>query len=203
MKLIIQIPCFNEAETLPVTLAELPRELEGVDEIKWLVIDDGSTEDANKLGAIGDLQLVMNRENIDDDLVAVAGDNLFNKPLGDFGKFCVEKNAPVLGVYDVQTIEQARKYGVIAVDKEGRIAKFEEKPENPPSTLIGIALYYYPKSVLPMIHQYVDEGHNLDQPGRLVQWMYEQTPFYAWEVPGIWYDIGSKETLAEANRIFA
>jgi glucose-1-phosphate thymidylyltransferase len=53
-----------------------------------------------------------------------------------------------------------------------------------------------------LIHQYVKEGNNADQPGRLVQWMYDRTPFYAWTVPGIWYDIGSKETLEEANRIF-
>ena len=44
MKLIIQIPCYNEAETLPLTLAELPRSLPGVDEIEYLVIDDGSTD---------------------------------------------------------------------------------------------------------------------------------------------------------------
>src|SRR4051794_14286745 len=44
MKLIIQIPCFNEAEQLPATLADLPRELPGVDEVEWLVIDDGSTD---------------------------------------------------------------------------------------------------------------------------------------------------------------
>src|SRR5437588_11657070 len=44
MKLIIQIPCFNEEGQLPTTLAELPRELPGVDEVEWLVIDDGSTD---------------------------------------------------------------------------------------------------------------------------------------------------------------
>ena len=42
-----------------------------------------------------------------------------------------------------------------------------------------------------------------DQPGRLVQWLYPRVPFYVWKVPGIWYDVGSKETLEEANRIFS
>jgi len=171
-------------------------------DLHFKIVNDGSTEDANKLGAIGDLLLVLEQEHIDDDILVVAGDNLFNKPLGEFVKFCLEKNAPVLGVHDVQTVEQARKYGVVGLDKTGRITKFEEKPENPPSTLIGIALYYYPKAVLPLIHQYMAEGNNPDQPGRLVQWIYPRTPFYARTVPGIWYDIGSKETLDEANRIF-
>ena len=44
MKLIIQIPCLNEEETLPATIADLPREVEGFDEVEWLVIDDGSTD---------------------------------------------------------------------------------------------------------------------------------------------------------------
>ena len=111
-------------------------------EYQFRVVDDGSTEDANKLGAVGDLQWVLSSEKIDDDVLVVAGDNLFNKPLGDFGRFCVGKNAPVLGIYDVQTIELARKYGVVTVDKEGRIAALEEKPEDPPSTFIGFALYF-------------------------------------------------------------
>ncbi|HAV63032.1 MAG TPA: nucleoside-diphosphate-sugar pyrophosphorylase [Verrucomicrobiales bacterium] len=171
--------------------------------LPFKIINDGSTDDTNKLGAIGDLQLVLQKEKVDEDLLVVAGDNLFNKPLGEFGKFCREKNAPVLGVYDVQSIEQARKYGVVALDREGCITKFEEKPVNPPSTLIGIALYFYPRAVLPLIHKYVAEGNNPDQPGRLVQWLYPKMPFYTWTVPGIWYDIGSKETLEEANRIFS
>jgi glycosyltransferase involved in cell wall biosynthesis len=45
MKLIIQIPCFDEAEQLPSTLGDLPRELPGIDTVEWLVIDDGSTDD--------------------------------------------------------------------------------------------------------------------------------------------------------------
>jgi glucose-1-phosphate thymidylyltransferase len=167
------------------------------------VIDDGSTDDSNKLGAIGDLHLVLTRQQLDDDLIVVAGDNLFSQSLEAFGRFCREKNAPVLGVYDVGSLEQVRKYSSINLDVEGRIQAFEEKPANPTSTLIGIALYYYPRNVLPLIRQYISEGNNPDQPGRLIQWLYPRTPVYTWTVPGIWYDIGSKETLEEANRIFA
>ena len=68
---------------------------------------------------------------------------------------------------------------------------------------MGIALYYYPRNILPAIQRYIAEGNNRDQPGRLVQWLYPRTSVYTWTVPGIWYDIGSKETLEQANRIFA
>ena len=167
------------------------------------VVNDRSTDDSNKLGAIGDLNLVMTRAGIDDDIMVVAGDNLFSESLEDFARFAREKGAPVLAVYDVGDLEEIRKYNSIEVDEEGRITFFEEKPAHPKSTLTGIALYYYPKSVLPLIRQYVEEGNNPDQPGRLVQWMYPRTAFYTWRVPGIWYDIGSKENLEEAGRIFA
>jgi glucose-1-phosphate thymidylyltransferase len=133
----------------------------------------------------------------------VAGDNLFSEKLPGFGEFCRKKNAPVLALYDVGNLEEIKKYTSISIDGAERITFFEEKPKQPASTLTGIALYYYPKHTLPLIRQYVAEGNNPDQPGRLVQWLYPRTPFYTWRVPGIWYDIGSKETLEEADRIFA
>ena len=108
----------------------------------------------------------------------------------------------MLAVYDVGNLEEIKKYNAITLDDSGKITFFEEKPKQPQSTLTGIALYYYPKGSLSLIKQYVQEGNNPDQPGRLVQWMYPRTPFYTWSVPGTWFDIGSKETLDEANRIF-
>ena len=167
------------------------------------IINDHSTDDTNKLGAIGDMNLVINQVQIDDDLAVVAGDNLFSESLEGFGAFARKKQAPVLAVYDVGDLEQIKKYNSIEVDSEGRITYFEEKPAAPKTTLTGIALYYYPKSVLPLISQYIAEGNNADQPGRLVQWLYSRIPFYVWQVPGIWFDVGSKETLEEANRLFS
>jgi len=171
--------------------------------LRFTVVNDKSTDDSNKLGAIGDIHYVIKTENVDDDLIIVAGDNLFSEKLEGFGRFCREKNAPVLAVYDVKDLEQIKKYSAITLAPDGRITVFEEKPKNPTSTLTGIALYFYPKSTVPLIKQYMAEGNNPDQPGRLIQWLYPRTPVYTWTVPGIWYDIGSKETLEEANRIFA
>src|SRR5713226_9287705 len=134
--------------------------------LEFTIVNDGSTDDSNKLGAIGDLHLVLTREKVDDDLIVVAGDNLFSKTLEGFGKFCREKNAPVLAVYDVGNLEEIKKYNSITMDADSRITFFEEKPKNPTSTVTGIALYYYPKATLPLIRQYVAEGNNPDQPGR-------------------------------------
>ncbi len=171
--------------------------------LNFTIVNDRSTDDTNKLGAIGDIHFVLTSQNVTDDIIVVAGDNLFSEKLSDFGRFCREKNAPVLAVYDVGNLEEIKKYNAINLDGDGRITFFEEKPKNPTSTLTGIALYFYPKSTLPLIQQYIAEGNNADQPGRLVQWLYPRTAVYTWKVPGLWYDIGSKETLEEANKIFA
>ena len=171
--------------------------------LNFTIVNDGSTDDSNKLGAIGDIHYVIEKEKVDDDIIIVAGDNLFSDKLADFGNFIRQKNAPVLALYDVGNLEEIKKYNSITVDAQGKITYFEEKPKNPTSTLTGIALYFYPRSTISLIRQYIAEGNNPDQPGRLVQWLYPRTPVYTWRVPGLWYDIGSKETLEEANKIFA
>lgn len=167
------------------------------------VVNDGTTDESNKLGAIGDIHFVLKTQAVDSDLIVVAGDNLFSEPLGEFREFCRRQNAPVLALYDVGDLEAIKKYNAISLDGQGRITFFEEKPRNPTSTLTGIALYFYPKHTLPLIHRYIAEGNNPDQPGRLIQWLYPQLPVYTWRVPGLWFDIGSKESLEEADRIFS
>jgi glucose-1-phosphate thymidylyltransferase len=169
----------------------------------FTIVNDHSIDDSKKLGAIGDLHLVLTQFEIDDDIIVIGGDNLFSHDLAEFGDYSQQKNSPVTGVYDVGDLEQIKKYNAIEIDENSRITYFEEKPKEPKSTLTGIALYYYPKGTLPLIHQYIAEGNNPDQPGRLVQWLYPRVPFYVWKVPGIWFDVGSIETLEEANRVFS
>jgi glucose-1-phosphate thymidylyltransferase len=171
--------------------------------LRLTIVNDGSISNETKLGAIGDLHLVLTREKADDDWIVIAGDNLFSHGLEGFGRFCREKNSPVVGVYDVGDPEEAKKHNALELDGEGRITFFQEKAPQPSGTLIAIALYYYPRAVLPLLGQYMAEGNNPDQPGRLIQWLYPRLPVYTWRVPGIWFDIGSKDNLEQANRLFA
>ncbi len=129
-------------------------------QLNFTIVNDGSTDDSNKLGAIGDIHYVLRTQNVDDDLIVVAGDNLFSEKLGGFGNVCRQKNAPVLALYDVGNLEEIRKYNSITLDGDGRITFFEEKPQNPTSTLTGIALYFYPRNTIPFIRQYIAEGNN-------------------------------------------
>lgn len=166
------------------------------------IIDDGTVDDDSKLGAIGDLDLTIREAELDDDLIVLAGDNLFSETIAPFPVFALGKAGPALGVYDVGDLDTIRRYSVIELDDDDRVTRLEEKPERPRSTLAGIALYFYPRSALRYVREYLEDGNNPDQPGRLVQWLYPRTAVYGWRVPGRWFDVGSKETLAEADRAF-
>lgn len=165
------------------------------------IVDDGTTSNDDRLGAIGDIGYVLRTCNIDDDLVVVAGDNLFSGTLEDFVKTAKQRGI-LVGVYDVGDLEQIRKYNNLGLDDEGRITHFEEKPQTPVSTVTAIALYHYPRAVLPWLHRYLADGKNPDQPGRLVEWLFPQIPCYTYRITGIWLDIGSRETYDEAQRLF-
>lgn len=168
------------------------------------IIDDGSTNDSDKLGAIGDICLVLTRqpEIATQDLIVVAGDNLFSEPLADFAAAAKNSEA-TLATYDVGDLEAIKKYSSITTDSEGVITRFEEKPPEPKNTMAGIALYYFSRELVPMFTTYIAAGNNPDQPGRFIQWLYQRKPVKTFQIKGTWFDIGSKQTLEEANRIFA
>ena len=169
---------------------------------KFKIINDGSKSDEDKLGAIGDINFVVSRENLSlSDLLIVAGDNLFSGSLASFVANAKETEATI-AVYDIGDAEAIKKYGNIAIDSEGIITHFEEKPEKPRGTLAAIALYYYSPGVLSLLTTYLAAGNNPDQPGRFVQWLYTRKPVKTFQIKGKWLDIGSKETLEEADRIF-
>lgn len=168
-----------------------------------LVVDDGTRNEEDRLGAIGDIGFVLERVGIDDDLVVVAGDNLFDCDLSGFGRFAREVDEPVLAVRDVGDLSVMHHYNQIEVDELGRITYFEEKPAAARSTLMGVALYFYPRRTLGLVGEYLAAGMNPDQPGRLVEWLYPRVGVYTWRLPGGWYDIGSHESLAEADAAFA
>jgi glucose-1-phosphate thymidylyltransferase len=165
------------------------------------VHDDGTTSNETRLGAIGDMRFV----SLDDDLLVIAGDNLFDFSLADYVEFWKSKDgASTVAVYDVGDLELAKKYGVVAVDDDDRIVDFVEKPEDPPSTLAATATYLYARAHVRLVEAYLDEGNNPDQPGNFVAWLHRREPVYAYRFSGGWYDIGDRDQLLAAdNRLRA
>src|SRR5438034_108422 len=128
------------------------------------------------------------------------------KPIIESLADCVErarKTDATVAVYDVRDFEAIKTYGNITVDAERIITRFEEKPKKPQGTLAAIALYYYSPAVLSLLTTYLAAGNNPDQPGRFVQWLYTHKPVKTFEIKGKWLDIGSKETLENADAILA
>jgi glucose-1-phosphate thymidylyltransferase len=170
-------------------------------EFKFKIINDGSKSDEDKLGAIGDINFVVTRENLSQsNLLVVAGDNLLAESLANFVEFARGTDATV-AVYDVGDAEAIKKYGNITVDADGIITRFQEKPEKPQGTLAAVAVYYYSPAVLSLLTTYLAAGNNPDQPGRFVQWLYTRKPVKTFLIKGKWLDIGSKETLESADKI--
>lgn len=166
------------------------------------VISSITIEEANNAGAISSLYSVLTRENVDDDVLVIAADNLFSHDFENFVLFAQQKGTPVVGVYNLHKHDEGRKYGSVVAGEDGRVVHFEEKPEQPRGNTIAVALYYYPRSALPLILQYVEDGNDLKHIGLLVEWMYKKMSFYTWRLPDVWFDIGSKKALEEANHFF-
>jgi glucose-1-phosphate thymidylyltransferase len=167
------------------------------------IVNDGSRNDGDKLGAIGDINFVVTRENLTrDGLLIIAGDNLFTESLTGFVA-CAKETEATVGIYDVGDMEAIKKYGNIAIDADGIITHFEEKPQKPRGTLAAIAIYYYSPKVLSLLTTYLAAGNNPDQPGRFVQWLYTRERVKTFQIKGKWLDIGSKETLEKADEILS
>jgi glucose-1-phosphate thymidylyltransferase len=167
--------------------------------------DDGTTSNDDRLGAIGDMLFVIDRIGAPDDLLVIAGDNLFDFRLSDLVAFWQTKGvASAVAVRDVGSLELARRYGIVDLDPDGRIRSFVEKPIDPPSTLAATATYLYHREHVGLIRAYVESEANADQPGRLVAWLHRREPVYGWVFTEPWYDIGDHEQLLEAdNRLRA
>ncbi len=169
----------------------------GKKEIK--IINDATTSDEDKRGAIGDMQLVIEQEKVNDDLLVVAGDNLFEFSLEDFINF-FQKKGTAVGLYDFQDREAVKRYSAVEIDAHKKILSFREKPSQPSTTLIAICLYLFPKEKLNLISQYLKEGNNPDAPGLYIAWLHRRDPVYGFVFNGKWYDIGDLKCYEEANQ---
>lgn len=166
------------------------------------IVNDGTTDDSNKLGAVGDINFTVDNCKIDDDLLVIAGDNIFTFKLKDYYDFFKSKNADTILVKRLERIEDLRRMANVETDETGKVLEMVEKPQNPKTNLAAFASYIYKKDTLPLIKQYLDEGGNPDAPGFFPSWLHKILPVYAYEFCGECYDIGTHESYKEVNEIF-
>ena len=172
------------------------------DRSKIFLINDGTMTNDTRLGAIRDMELAIREGFIDDDLLVIAGDNLFDLDLATFLKFSKSHYDSVsVALYDVGNLEAAKKFGVVRIDREGLVTDFEEKPMNPKSTLISTGIYFFPRQKLANLREYVKQKDaKLDAPGYYIRWLSTNDRVYGFSFSEKWYDIGDLESYKRADK---
>lgn len=166
------------------------------------VVNDHTESNEDRLGQVGDILYAIEEEQIDDDLLIIAGDNLFNFSLKPSYKFFLKKKASVNALFDIRTKEKAKKLGVVKLDQDMKFAAFEEKPQSPSSTLVSLGIMYFPTVIIPKLKQYIDEKNNPDKVGHFFEWLIKHEPVYGYTYKKKWFDIGSFEALGQAREEF-
>ncbi|TCT12848.1 glucose-1-phosphate thymidylyltransferase [Natranaerovirga pectinivora] len=166
------------------------------------VINDGTTTNDNRLGAIADIQYVVDKESIEEDVLVLAGDNLFDFDLRDFVNFYKDVNNDCISVLEVSNVEDLKRTGVVEIDENGIAIGFEEKPQEPKSNLAVPPFYLYTKDTVNRIKEYLNEGNNPDAPGNFVPWLIGKKDVYAYKLQGKRYDIGTLESYEKVQDIF-
>ncbi|MGZ4395992.1 MAG: nucleotidyltransferase family protein [Gaiellaceae bacterium] len=172
-------------------------------DLQIVVHDDGTTSNEDRLGAIGDIQLTVERAGLGyDDLLVVAGDNLFDFSLADLvAMWQTAGTASAVALYDCGDLELATHYAVVSVDPDGRVRSFVEKPSDPASTLCATANYVYHRDHIALVGRYLDEGGTPDSPGNFLAWLHRREPVYGYTFDGSWLDIGNHDQLLTADNL--
>jgi glucose-1-phosphate thymidylyltransferase len=170
---------------------------------KITVLDDGSTGNDNRLGAIADIRFAAAEKNINDDTLVLAGDNLFDFALSDFTAFFRRTGWDSVTTHRLDDKTRLRRTGVIEVDENWKVISFEEKPAEPKTNLAVPPFYLYRRDTLPLIADFLEEGFNPDAPGSFIPWLITRRPVGAFLFEGRLRDIGSPESYQAAKKAFA
>ena len=168
------------------------------------VLNDGTTTNENRLGAVGDIYFVLKQKEIQEEILVVGGDNLFEFDLRKARDFFKQKQRSVVGLYDmVDRSKVAGLYGVVSIDETSRITGFEEKPMEPKSALISTALYFLTARDLEKLRTYIEEGNSPDNLGDFVRYLVGDQEVYGYVFREDWFDIGSFEQYERADEHFS
>ncbi len=157
------------------------------------VLDDGTTENGARLGAVGDMAFGIEAAGIDDDLLVIAGDNLFDFQLADAVDFFHARQEDTILVGPLPVGEDARRFAVVQLNADGRVTDLVEKPDTPRGDHIAYAVYLYRRDTLPLIRAYLDQGNKPDAPGHFPEWLFHRQPLSAYLFQGTCIDIGTPE----------
>lgn len=167
------------------------------------ILNDGTVSNDDRLGQVGDIKFVIDAEKIDDDVLVVAGDNLFNFSLLPVFETFRKGSSIVNPLWESKSYRAARESGSVVLDDSGcSFAEFMEKSPAPKSTLISLGIYFFPRSKISIISQYVEEKNNADKMGYFLTWLMQHEKVYGHVYLEKWFDIGWIEALEQARKEF-
>ncbi len=178
------------------------------------VLDDGTSTNETRLGAVRDIQLAISggdqivngklskRKPIDDDALIMAGDNLLSFSLKPFIDYFDAKRTTCIMRYYESDEARLHKSGIVEVDSSERVVSMEEKPAQPRSHWCCPPFYIYRREDLGRVGEGIAAGCAVDAPGSFIAWLHQQTPVHAWEMPGRRYDIGNLASYEEVQRTY-
>ncbi|MBI5383400.1 MAG: nucleotidyltransferase family protein [Verrucomicrobia bacterium] len=166
------------------------------------ILDDGTTSNEERLGAIGDLRFALEHSDLDDDLLVAAADNILRFPLAEFVAAFLARPASHLGVHHIEDMERLRRTGVAVLDAEDRVLAFTEKPSTPKTQWAVPPLYLFPRATLARVGKYLSQGGSPEAPGNFIEWLCRREPVFAYRIAGSILDIGTPQSLESARRLF-
>ncbi|MFP4232755.1 MAG: sugar phosphate nucleotidyltransferase [Candidatus Aenigmatarchaeota archaeon] len=177
--------------------------LKGKSDKNELIVEKQEKEE-EKYGALGGILNVIKKEGEDDYLV-IGGDNYYSFDIKDYVDFSKNKDSITNACYEIDDLEEAKNYGIVDFDEEKKIVDFEEKPENPKTTVASTACFFFPESKMNVFDEYIEywdgrlpKSKYLDSPGRLLEWLVGRYDFYAYPFTGRWMDIGTRKGYLRA-----
>lgn len=165
-----------------------------------IIVNDNTKSNEERLGALGDFLFVLDKERVEDDILLIASDNLFDFDLKEMVSGAEDKD--MMGVYEIN-LNEIRKYGVIEVDENKKIIGMQEKPQEPKTNLASTGIYLFRKETLHLMRKYKDEGGNIEGPGYFLEWLHKHKDIYGHLFKGKWFDIGNPEGLEMARKAFS
>ena len=170
--------------------------------MKVTVVDDGTSSNETRLGAVKDIQFAIDSLGLDDDMLVIAGDNVLDFSLTRFLAYAKEKGTSCIMRYYEGAQQKLVKCGVVQVDEQDRILGMEEKPAQPKSNWCCPPVYYYTREDARLVAKGIEAGCGTDAPGSYIAWLCTQTQVHAMEMPGSRYDIGNLESYQQVQATY-
>ena len=166
---------------------------------KITVVDDGTSTNETRLGAVKDIQFAIDKLSICDDIIVIAGDNLLDFSLTKFIEYAKFKNTSCVMRYFEPEFKKLLKTGIVTVDENDKILEMTEKSPSPATNWCCPPFYYYTEEDACLVKKGIEEGCGTDAPGSFIAWLCKQTTVHAMEMPGSRYDIGNLQSYEKVK----